>query len=140
VATAGPDLRRRQGPLLRCTRVRLADGTRLTTPYGDDDELGPSLDDRRTKLSRLRPGEQFLYTFDLGDAWTHLCTVGLERIDPKEELGMVPAVPLPSFGWGDMPDQYGRRWDADDGEGPVPVDPGLPDISGILRNGPAAGA
>ena len=34
---------------------RLADGTRLTTPYGDDDELGPSLDDRRTKLSRLRP-------------------------------------------------------------------------------------
>ncbi len=45
---------------------RLADGTRLTTPYGDDDELGPSLDDRRTRLSRLRPGEPFLYTFDLG--------------------------------------------------------------------------
>jgi len=53
---------------------------------------------------------------------------------------MVPAVPLPSFGWGDMPDQYGRRWDADDGEGLVPEDPGRPDISGILRNGPAAGA
>jgi len=28
----------------------LADGTRLTTPYGDDDESGPVLDDRRTKL------------------------------------------------------------------------------------------
>ena len=50
----------------------LADGTRLTTPYGDDDEFGPSLDDRRTKLSRLRPDEPFLYTFDLGDDWTHL--------------------------------------------------------------------
>ena len=69
---------------------RLADGTRLTTPYGDDDELGPALDDRRAKLSRLRPGEQFLYTFDLGDGWTHLCTVGSERIDPEERAGHRP--------------------------------------------------
>jgi len=38
-----------------------------------------------------------------------------------------------------MPDQYGRRWDADDGEGPVPEDPGLPDISGFFRIGPATG-
>ncbi len=29
-------------------------------------------------------------TFDLGDDWTHLCTVGPERIDPEEELGIVP--------------------------------------------------
>ena len=79
---------------------RLADGTRLTTPYGDDDELGPSLDDRRAKLSRLRPGDHLLYTFDLGDGWTHLCTVGSERIDPEELLGIVPAVPLPYFGLG----------------------------------------
>jgi hypothetical protein len=115
---------------------RLADGTRLTTPYGDDDELGPSLDDRRTKLSRLRAGEPFLYAFDLGDGWTHLCTVGSERIDPEDELGNVPAVPLPFFGWGDIPDQYGRRWDADDGEGPVPEDPGLPEVPGLLTRGP----
>jgi hypothetical protein len=114
----------------------LADGTRLTTPYGDDDELGPSLDDRRTKLSRLRPDEQFLYTFDLGDAWTHLCTVGPERIDPEDELGSVPAVPLSFFGWGDIPDQYGRRWDADDGEGPLPEDPGLPEVPGLLTRRP----
>lgn len=114
----------------------LADGTRLTTPYGDDDEFGPSLDDRRTKLSRLRPGEQFLYTFDLGDAWTHLCTVGSERIDPEDEMGNVPAVPLSFFGWGDIPDQYGRRWDADDGEGPLPRDPGLPEVPGLLTRRP----
>jgi len=101
---------------------RLADGTRLTTPYGHDDELGPSLDDRRTKLSRLRPDEQFLYTFDLGDDWTHLCTVGPERIDPEEELGIVPDVPLAYWGWGTIPDQYGRRWDGDDGEGRMPRD------------------
>jgi hypothetical protein len=104
---------------------RLADGTRLTTPYGDEDEdeLDPALDDRRTKLSRLRPGEQFLYTFDLGDDWTHLCTVGPERIDPGEELGIVPDVPLAYWGWGMIPDQYGRRWDGDDGESQLPRDP-----------------
>jgi hypothetical protein len=101
---------------------RLADGARLTTPYGeeDEDELGPSLDDRRTRLSRLGPGEQFLYTFDLGDDWTHLCTVGPERIDPCEALGIEPGVPLSYWGWGAMPDQYGRRWDGDDGEGRMP--------------------
>lgn len=102
---------------------RLADGSRLTTPYGDEDELGPSLDGRRTKLSRLRPGEQFLYTFDLGDDWTHLCAVGPERIDPEEALGIVPDGPLAFFGWGAIPDQYGRRWDGDDGEGRLPRDP-----------------
>lgn len=101
----------------------LADSTRLTTPYGVDDEFGPSLDDRRTKLSRLRPDEQFLYTFDLGADWTHLCTVGPERIDPEEELGIVPGVPLAYWGWGTIPDQYGRRWDGDDGEGRRPRDP-----------------
>jgi len=40
-----------------------------------------------------------------------------------ETLGIVPDVPLPYFGWGDMPDQYGRRWDGDDGEGRLPRDP-----------------
>jgi hypothetical protein len=107
---------------------RLADGTRLTTPYGDEDELGPSLDDRRAKLSRLRPSERFLYTFDLGDDWTHLCTVGPDRIDPLEELGIVPDVPLPYWGWGAIPDQYGRRWDGDDGEARLPRDPGGADL------------
>jgi len=77
VAAARPDLRGWPGPHLSALATaiddafarwdrghlhdcRLADGSRLTTPYGDEDELGPSLDDRRTKLSRLRPGEQFL--------------------------------------------------------------------------------
>jgi hypothetical protein len=38
---------------------------------------------RRTPAhpGRLRGGEQFLYTFDLGDDWTHLCTVAPARID-----------------------------------------------------------
>ena len=117
----------------------LVDGTRLTTPYGDDDAFGPSLDDRRTNLSRLHAGEQFLYTFDLGDDWTHLCTVGLERIDPEEELGKMPDGPLAYWGWGTIPDQYGRRWDGDDGEARLPRDPrgtDLPPLRGGWGSGP----
>jgi len=83
----------------------LADATRLTTPYEDWDSVDPVADDRRTKLSRLKPGEQFVYVFDLGDGWTHLCTVESERIDPLEVLGIIPAVPLSHWGWGNIPDQ-----------------------------------
>jgi hypothetical protein len=106
----------------------LADGTRLTTPYGDWEEAGPAADDRKTTLGRLRLGERFVYVFDFGDDWTHLCTVGGERIDPLAELGILPDRPLPYWGWGDIPDQYGRRWDGDDGESPSPRDPGLADL------------
>jgi hypothetical protein len=106
----------------------LADGTRLTTPYEDWEELGPVVDDRRTNLSRLKPGEQFAYVFDFGDDWTHLCTVGPMRIDPLKALGIIPADPLPYWGWGDIPDQYRRRWDGDDGESRRPPNPGVSDL------------
>jgi len=85
-------------------------------------------DYRQVRLSRLRPGEQFSYMFDLGDDWAHLCTVGENRIDPVEVLGIVPDRPLPYFGWGDIPDQYRRRWYGDDGESPEPDDPKLADL------------
>jgi hypothetical protein len=111
---------------------RLADGTRLTTPYEDWDAGAPVADDRRTKLGRLRPGEQFVYLFDLGDDWTHQCTVGTERVDPLDTLGIVPTGPLPSWGWGDIPDQYRRRWDGDDGESSPPDDPRLSDLPPLL--------
>lgn len=103
----------------------LSDGTRLTTPYEEWDSVGPVADDRRSNLSRLKLGEQFVYVFDFGDDWTHLCTVGLERVDPIETLGIVPRAPLPYWGWGDIPDQYRRRWDGDDGESRPPANPGL---------------
>jgi hypothetical protein len=41
--------------------------------------------------------------------------------------------PLPCWGWGDIPDQYGRRRDGDDGSSPMPKTPdGLADLPPIL--------
>jgi len=80
-----------------------------------------------------RPGEQFAYTFDLGDNWQHLCTVAQQRADPLETLGIIPVGSVPCWGWGDIPDQYGRRWDGDDGSSPMPKAPnGLADLPPIL--------
>jgi hypothetical protein len=97
-----------------------------------DDVPGKTLDADRTRLSRLKPGQQFLYEFDFGDSWMHLCTVGDARIDPLEALGIVPQNPLPYWGWGDIPDQYGRRWAGDDGESPIPPHPGFGDLPPLL--------
>lgn len=110
----------------------LADGTCIGAPDPDWDEGREVIDARRTKLSRLALGEQFAYVFDLGDYWAHLCTVGPERADPVEAYGVVPDRPAAVFGWGDLPDQYGRRWQGDDGESAVPPDSRGSDLPPIL--------
>ncbi len=102
----------------------LQDGTRIGSTSPERDEPDGTLDSMRVQLSRLASGEPFLYVFDFGDGWTHLCRVADQSIDPQETLGIVPRKPLPYFGWGDIPDQYGRRWDEDDGAGDPPLDPG----------------
>jgi hypothetical protein len=81
-------------------------------------------------------GEQFAYVFDLGDHWSHLCTVGAEKVDPFDALGAVPNQPVACFGWGQMPDQYGRRWSEDDGDGAPPKRPSNPvaDLPAILHH------
>lgn len=56
----------------------------------------------------LAPGDQFTYTFDLGDSWRHRCRVLAEKVDPIEEYGPRPQRPVPIWGWGWIPDQYGR--------------------------------
>lgn len=103
------------------------DGRRIGQPEFDDFDQG-FIDAARTKLSMLTAGEQFVYEFDFGDGWTHLCMVAPARFDPDAELGMIPGQPLPYWGWGTIPDQYGRRWADDDGEGDEPPNPGTSDL------------
>lgn len=79
------------------------------------------------KVARtVGPGAEFQFMFDLGDSWTHRCVVGQEKVDPLEVLGIRPDAPLPYWGWGSIPDQYGRRWDGDDGQGRPPGRPSRP--------------
>jgi hypothetical protein len=107
----------------------------IITPHRwwDGEEPDRSLDGAKTRLGRLRLSEQFAYVFDLGDNWQHECTVGPKLVDPLESLGTVPDRPLPCWGWGDVPDQYGRRWNGDGGSTPMPPAPdGMADLLPIL--------
>lgn len=104
----------------------LADGTRIAIQGPWDEPDADELDDTKTTLSRLQLGEQFTFEFDFGDSWMHLCTVAEQKVDPHEVYGETPDRPVAYFGWGWIPDQYGRRWDGDDGSSPVPPPPDPP--------------
>lgn len=106
----------------------LANGRHIATADWADHYDLEVLDERRLTLGGLQGAEQFVYVFDLGDNWAHLCTVAEDRIDPLEQLGIEPDHPMPYWGWGDIPDQYGRLWDGDDGGAPTPADPQLTDL------------
>jgi hypothetical protein len=109
----------------------LDDGS-IVTDQVSADELGNSdfgpvqetLDFTQTKVARtVEPGDEFQFTFDLGDEWTHRCVVNANKVDPIAMFGEKPDSPLAYWGWGAMPDQYGRRWADDDGSQPTPPEP-----------------
>lgn len=85
-----------------------------------DDSFGPGLvwlDHAKLKVAKeVKTGEEFEYIFDLGDNWQHRCTVEPQKVDPIDEYGIVPEQPVVIWGWGSIPDQYGRRSFDDDGE------------------------
>ena len=110
------------------TLFELGDKTDIYGPIEWPEPPEGGVFDRHVRLSRLQAGEQFIYTFDMGDDWTHLCTVGEERIDPLETLGVIPEQPLPYWGWGTIPDQYGRRRLDDEGETPLGPNPEASDL------------
>ena len=72
-------------------------------------------------MATVGAGEQFRYVFDLGDDWTHCCTVEAGHIDPAHVLGVIWSAPTAYQGWGSIPDQYDRHWEQDDGQGRAPL-------------------
>lgn len=109
----------------------LSDGRIITDPETGiemaesiDGPVGESLNLETTTVARtVGPRAEIKFTFDLGDNWVHRCVVEEEKIDPLATLGESPRTPLPYWGWGSIPDQYGRRSDDDDGTGRVPKRP-----------------
>ncbi|MCI0634711.1 MAG: plasmid pRiA4b ORF-3 family protein [Actinobacteria bacterium] len=86
---------------------RMSDGLEYMLG-GDEDRSIPSTDSTRIGLLGLAQGATFEYVFDLGDEWVHRCEVLTVDVDPQEEFGDEPIAPVPLFGWGTIPDQYGR--------------------------------
>ncbi len=90
-------------------QFELTDGRLIGYP---DDTYAPDLvwlDHAKLKVARdVKPEDEFEFVFDLGDNWQHRCTVAEAKVDPLEEYGIVPPGPIAIFGWGWIPDQYGR--------------------------------
>jgi hypothetical protein len=83
---------------------RLADGSTIGTPFEDSSDRAAA----RTKIGRRELGEAFDYEFDFGDSWEHRCTVLDSGVDPEDLFGVRPKGPAVTWGWGAIPDQYGR--------------------------------
>lgn len=86
-------------------------------PGGSDFEPGVmDSEDVTLRSLGLAGGASFEYVFDLGDNWKHRCLVHSTDADPEEEYGSPPDQPVPIWGWGTIPDQYGRITEAEDDE------------------------
>jgi hypothetical protein len=95
----------------------LAGGRRIgfvdPDPFEDDVVVE---DHESVKVAQaVAPGDEFEFTFDFGDRWRHRCRVLAEKADPRVEYGAgpLPKQPVPTWGWGWLPDQYGRESAAD---------------------------
>ena len=88
---------------------------RRALPGGDPDDP-EALDSDTCRIGDLgwAVGSQFTYTFDLGEGWEHECRVEEVGVEAGAEVDE-PDLPVPVFGWGTIPDQYGRD-EEDDGD------------------------
>jgi hypothetical protein len=88
----------------------LADGRRIGFVDTEGDKLAE--DQSVVKVAdAVRPGDEFSFVFDFGDRWEHRCRVLAAKADPREEWGPgpLPRHPVVIWGWGSIPDQYGRE-------------------------------
>jgi hypothetical protein len=88
---------------------RLSDGRRIG--FADEEEPEVLEQTAFPVASTVRAGDEFEFVFDFGDDWTHRCRVLASDVDPREEAGTTPRKPTPVWGWGWLPDQYGREED-----------------------------
>jgi hypothetical protein len=95
-------------------RFELADGRWVGFEDIDFEQQG-WVDHGAKVGSLLKPGDEFGFVFDFGDDWRHRCRVLGEKLDPREEFGEFPRAPVILWGWGWLPDQYGRETDDDPG-------------------------
>jgi hypothetical protein len=90
----------------------------LSSEAAADPSAGPEVEDSDEVTvgeAGLRLGAWFRYEFDPGERWEHDCSVEDVDVDPFQLHGEEPDQPVPVFGWGALPDQYGRlRADDDD--------------------------
>jgi hypothetical protein len=85
----------------------LGDGRMIAS--NTDDWAPEMIDEVSLKVSSVvAEGDRFRYVFDLGDDWLHDCDVVEAGFDPIETYGEIPPSPVPIWGWGSIPDQYGR--------------------------------
>ncbi len=97
---------------------RLADGRLIGFP---DDEFAPEVvweDQAAVKVAEaVGFGDEFEFRFDFGAGFRHRCRVLADKADPREALGpgALPSRPTAIWGWGSIPDQYGRET-ADEGD------------------------
>jgi hypothetical protein len=111
--------------------VFAVEGRRLVAGAdGNDDE-----DSEEVTLGDvgLREGARFQYLFDPGEGWEHECIVEAMGLDPYQASGEEPTAPVPTFGWGTIPDQYGRTSDEDvDDEPALAGEAALDDDEAVL--------
>ena len=94
----------------------LAGGRRIG--FVDPEPFGDAVIEEQAAVkvaAAVRPGEEFVFVFDFGDRWEHRCRVLAQKADPRQEWGdgPLPRRPVAIWGWGLIPDQYGRRSAAD---------------------------
>lgn len=76
----------------------LSDGRLVTDAETGEEPSGEEqvswLDLAQTRVAgTVGPGEEFRFTFDLGDQWVHRCVVGQDAIDPWRSWGSSPPRP-----------------------------------------------